>query len=306
MRKKVSIITVNYNQDAMTEAVMDSILKTVTYAPLEILVVDNGSRVNPVPKWEQKYPTIKFLRCDLNVGFAGGNNIAVKEATGEYLFLVNNDTEFTEGLIDKLAETLDTQPEVGMVCPKIRYHDQPELLQYVGFTKMNYFTARNKCIGHLEEDLGQYDNKSGVTAFPNGAAMMVRKKAMEKAGMMTEIYFLYYEELDWYENFIKAGYSAWVNLDAVIYHKESITVGRNSALKEYFMNRNRILYIRRNCSLPVQTVFWVYFISFVTPRNIATYVKDKQWSFIPVLFKAIFWNMTHKKNSPKLGYKFER
>jgi GT2 family glycosyltransferase len=303
---KVSIITVNYNQDAMTEAVMDSILKTVTYEPVEILVVDNGSRVNPVECWKIKYPTIKFFRCDVNVGFAGGNNIAVKEATGDYLFLVNNDTEFTVGMIDKLVDTLDKHPEAGMVCPKIRYFDQPELLQYVGFTKMNYFTARNRCIGHLEKDNGQYDDQSGETAYPNGAAMMVRRSAMAKAGLMTEIYFLYYEELDWAEHIKRAGYTIRVNLDAMIFHKESITVGRKSALKEYFMNRNRILFIRRNCPFHVRLVFWMYFIFFVTPRNLLNYIKEKQWAFIPVLFKAIFWNLTHSTDSPELGYHFQR
>lgn len=304
--KKVSIITVNYNQDNMTEAVMDSILKTVTYPSLEILVVDNGSKINPVPKWEIRYPTIKFYRTDKNIGFAGGNNIAVREATGDYLFLVNNDTDFTDGLIDKLAETLDTHPQVGIVCPKIRYFDQPELLQYVGFTKMNYFTARNSCIGHMEVDKGQYDHMSGETAFANGAAMMIRKEAMDKAGLMTEIFYIYYEELDWCEHFKRAGYSVWVNLQAVIYHKESITIGKKSAIKEYFMNRNRILYIRRNCPKPVQSVFWLYFIFFVAPRNTVNYVKARQWHFIPILFRAIYWNMTNEVNSPKLGYKIER
>ena len=303
---KVSIISVNYNQDVMTEAFINSVLGSAIHVPYEIIIVDNGSRSNPIPAWTVKYPSVRFYRCEINIGFAGGNNIAVKEAIGEYLFLVNNDTEFTDGLVDMLAETLDNHPETGVVSPKIRYYDQKELLQYVGFSDMNYFTARNKCLGHMEKDNGQYDSNSGVTSFANGAAMMVRRAAIDKAGMMTEIYFLYYEEMDWCEHIKKAGYNIRVNLSAVIFHKESITVGRNSALKEYFMNRNRVLYIRRNAPAGARLVFYVYFLLVVTPRNILGYIKKKQYNFIPVLFKAIYWNLTNGINSEKLGYLFQR
>src|SRR4029079_17862403 len=122
-----------------------SIFEVNTYPDLEIIVVDNASSPNPVPRWQQNYPGVKFIRSEKNLGFAGGNNLGIKEATGDYLFLANNDTEFTEGLIERLAGTLDTHPGAGMVSPKIRYFDQPDVLQYAGFTHMNYFTARNSC-----------------------------------------------------------------------------------------------------------------------------------------------------------------
>ena len=76
-------------------------------------------------EWKVKYPDIKFISSDINLGFAGGNNIGVKEATGEYLFFVNNDTEFTPGLVQTLAAVLDDHPEVGIVSPKIMYFDEP-------------------------------------------------------------------------------------------------------------------------------------------------------------------------------------
>ncbi len=298
----VSIITVNYNHSYLTEALLASIASKNTYSQLEIIVVDNASKENPVPAWITKYPTVKFIRSDVNLGFAGGNNLGIKEATGDYLFLINNDTEITTGLIETLVNTLDTHPEVGMVSPKIRYFDQPEMLQYAGFTPMNYYTCRNNCIGQYETDHGQYDTTTGPTGYIHGAAMMVRRTAMEKAGLMAENYFLYYEEMDWVERFKKAGYTIWLNMQALIYHKESVSVGGKSALKEYFMNRNRILFIRRNCGIGTRMIFWPYFISVVATRNILSYMLSKQWSFIPVLLRAIGWNIMHNKNSSDLGY----
>ena len=302
MTKSVSIITVNYNHSHVTDAMLDSVFSKNTYAPIDIIVVDNGSSINPIPAWKIKYPTVQFIRSEENLGFAGGNNLGIAAAKGDYLFFVNNDTEFTEGLVEGLVATLDAHPEVGIVSPKIHYYDQPGLLQYAGFTVMNYYTARNSCIGQFEQDKGQYDGNTGATGYIHGAAMMLRREAMDKAGLMPENYFLYYEEMDWCEKIKRAGYTIWVNMQTLIYHKESVSVGSKSPLKEYFMNRNRILFIRRNCGFSTRAIFWIYFLCVVTPRNMLSYIKEKRMNFIGVLLKAIWWNMTNNINSINLGY----
>src|SRR5688572_22898393 len=132
--KKVSIITVNFNQPAVTEEFLHSIKTTCKYENIEIVVVDNGSKENHVPQWIEMFSGIRFLRSAENLGFAGGNNMGIKEATGDYLFLVNNDTEFTPGLVESLVAILDSDPKIGMVSPKIRYHQDKNLIQYAGFT----------------------------------------------------------------------------------------------------------------------------------------------------------------------------
>jgi GT2 family glycosyltransferase len=306
MKKTVSVITVNFNQSFITEQLLSSIATTNAYLEVEIIVVDNGSKVNSVPGWEQKYPGVKFIRSELNLGFAGGNNLGIKEAKGEYLFFVNNDTEFTAGLIETLVNVLNENPNVGMVSPKIRYFDQPDTLQYAGFTPMNYYTCRNYCIGQLEPDKGQYDDKPGVTGYAHGAAMMLKRAAMDKAGLMAENFFLYYEEMDWCDRIDRAGYEIWFVPQALIYHKESVSVGKASGLKEYFMNRNRILFIRRNAPFIARIFFYVYFTLLVTPRNIINYKKNKQKGFTTLLLKAIWWNITEKKDSDNLGYPITR
>jgi len=299
----VSIITVNYNQSYITEQLLASVYATNRYAAVEIIVVDNASKDNPVPVWQVQYPDITFIRSETNLGFAGGNNLGVKAAKGDYLFFVNNDTEFTAGLVESLVAILDKNPVVGMVSPKIRYFDQPTVLQYAGFTNMNYYTMRNRCIGQFEEDKGQYDNNTGPTGYIHGAAMMVRRDAVIKAGLMAENFFLYYEEMDWNDHIKRAGYQIWLEPKALIYHKESVSVGRVSGLKEYFMNRNRLLFIRRNApSALTIMIFYIYFIGVVTPRNIINYLRKSQKGFSALLLRAIWWNLTHDKNSTDLGY----
>lgn len=112
--------------------------------------------------------------------------------------------------------------------------------------------------------------------------------------------------MDWCESFKRAGYIIEVNTKALIYHKESVSVGKNSLLKEFFMNRNRILFIRRNANSFQLLVFWVYFMLVVSPRNILAYIKDKQKGFAGALFKAIKWNITHPINSNNLGWPVKR
>ena len=298
----ISIITVNFNQPQVTEALLKSLLEVNTYQDIEIIVVDNGSKINSVPEWTDRYPGIIFIRSEENKGFAGGNNLGIEYAKGEYLFLINNDTEVTATLIKQLSDTLDSNQKIGMVSPKIHYFDKPGMLQYAGYTNMNYYLARNECIGQFEEDNNQYDSLTGQTGYAHGAAMMIRREAMNKAGLMPENYFLYYEELDWCERIRKAGYEIHTNLTALIYHKESISVGKRSALKEYFMNRNRILFIRKNAPGFSFLIFCTYFTIAVIPRNTIQYILNKEFSFIPVFFKAITWHFTNKTDSTNLGY----
>lgn len=300
---KVSVITVNFNQAAVTESLINSILQYYSPLDLDIIVVDNGSKDNHVGKWQEIYPQIKFIRSEENLGFAGGNNLGTKYAAGTYLFYVNNDTEFTAGLVEALCAVMDTRPGVGMVSPKIRFFHNKQLLQYAGFTEMNFMTCRNKCIGEFEEDHGQYDGSTGPTGYIHGAAMMVRRQALDEAGLMAENFFLYYEEIDWCERIRRAGFGIWFCAEGLIYHKESISVGKNSPLKEYFMNRNRILFMRRNAPMPARLIFFLHFTLLVAPRNIISYISKKRTELIKPLLQAMVWNLSHPVDSMDKGYK---
>lgn len=299
--KKVSIITVNYNQPEVTEALLLSIEKYNTYTNIEVIVVDNGSRINKIPVWQKQYPQYQFIRSEENLGFAGGNNLGINIATGDYFFLINNDTEITPLLIDTLVATLDANALIGVISPLIKYYDDKNIIQYAGFTEMNYFTARNNCVGKLEQDKGQYNGIIAPTGFAHGSAMMITKAAIDKAGLMAEHFFLYYEEIDWCARIKKAGFEIWINTNALIYHKESVSVGKQSALKEYFMNRNRILFMRRNASLFQLSIFYLFFFIIIVPKNILQYIVSRKPSFILQMFKAIKWNFTNNVNSHHLG-----
>ena len=124
MKPLISVISVNYNGYWLTCAMVESLRRHVT-APLEIIVVDNGSARDEAAMLRERYPGIKALRSERNLGFAGGNNLGFAAAAGDYLLLLNNDTEVEDDTLHYLCETLAGNPAIGAVCPKIRFFAPP-------------------------------------------------------------------------------------------------------------------------------------------------------------------------------------
>ena len=286
----VSIITINYNQYKITCDFLRSLSK-LTYRNFEVIVIDNASTDDTTAQIKNEFPFVRIYRTTKNLGFSGGNNLAMKLATGEYMFIVNNDTEIADAnLLEKLLEPFATDSTVGMVSPKIRYFDHPQVIQFAGYNKINSFTGRNSQVGDHEIDHGQYDT-SGYTHYANGAAMMVKREVLEKVGIFTDHFFLMYEELDWSAQTIKFGYTIYYQAQVYILHKESMSVGKKSALKVYYNNRNRIMFMRRNAGVLGCTFFLFYFVIFTIPKNVLSFLVKREFDHLRSFLNAIYWNI---------------
>ncbi|PWS33753.1 glycosyltransferase family 2 protein [Pedobacter paludis] len=299
----VSIITVNFNQHQVNIDFLKSVKSSNSKHPLEVVFVDNGSLVEHEMEYKQIYPELVYIRSDKNLGFAGGNNLGIHAAKGKYLLLLNNDTEITTNLIDVLVDEMEANPEIGLISPLILYYDEPNTIQYAGFSEMNYLTCRNEGIGNMQTNNGQYDQDSRETGYCHGAAMMCRKSDLENVGLMAEEFFLYYEELDWCEKFKKAEKKIWFTGKTKIYHKESMSVGKESKIKTYFMTRNRMLFIRRNTGFLNTICFSLYFIFLVCTRDVLAYLSKGRKDLVKWVYKGVLWNFAHSKNSKNLGFK---
>ena len=265
---QTSIITINYNGLADTCALIDSITFNDT---LEVIVVDNASREDEAGEIERRYPAVTVIRSDRNLGFAGGNNLGIKAARGQYIFLVNNDTVFKEDAhIEALIQRLNTSEKIGAVCPKIRFAWDSHPIQFAGFTPLSAITLRNRSIGYGEEDHGQHDT-AHPTPYAHGAAMMLKREVIDQVGLMPECYFLYYEELDWSMMLTRAGYDIWYEPACTIYHKESQATGQNSPLKTYYLTRNRLLLVKRNFHGLKKYLSYCYLMGPVALRDIIKY-----------------------------------
>ena len=241
---ELSVITITYNGLEDTLELLESLSVALSKIQSEIIVVDNGSRINEALEIENRYPQVITLRSELNLGFAGGNNLGIKQAKGKYLLFINNDTIVYDNLYS-LVERMENNKTLGALSPKIRFAFDDKRIQFAGYSKLSTITLRNKLIGYEEIDKGQYD-KFCKTSYVHGAAMIIPRSVIESVGEMPELYFLYYEELDWSVMISNAGYELAYDPTCTVYHKESRATGRGSALREYYLTRNRLIFALRN------------------------------------------------------------
>lgn len=254
---------------------------------MEVIVVDNSSKKDEVSIIAQRYPHVKTIRTDKNLGFAGGNNIGIKNAKGKYIFLINNDTVFKEFNVLSLIDRIEFSSDIGMICPKICFAWGTNPIQYAGYTRLSKVTVRNQALGFGEEDLGQYDT-AHPTPYAHGAAMLIKREAIEKVGLMPEDYFLYYEEIDWSMMFVKAGYEIWYDPTCTIYHKESQSTGQESPLRTYYITRNRLLLVKRNWHGIYKYLAYCYLTCIVAPRDLLKYAAKGKVNHLKAVFNGIY------------------
>ena len=287
----VSIVTINYEHPEVTCALLKS-LRQITYPNIEVIVVDNASVKDDPAIIHQSYPEIVFIQSKENLGFAGGNNLGIRQAKGEYILLLNNDTEVDPGFIEPLLRKLKSDPKIGAVSPKIRFYHTPDTIQYAGYNPYTLVTLRQYLIGLGEVDSGQY-NTSCETFSIHGAAMMIPISVVKEVGLMAELYFLYYEEHDWAERIKRAGYRIFYVPESLVLHKESISTGKQSPLKTYYITRNRFLFARRNIKGMGKFITLAY-LSFVAfPKGVFTHMFNGRSDLAKATWRAYFWNFVH-------------
>jgi GT2 family glycosyltransferase len=285
----VSIITVNYDHPEVTCEMLNS-LRQVSYPFLEIIVIDNDSPHDDPKIISEQHPEVTLIRSDKNLGFAGGNNLGIRIAKGKYVLLLNNDIEVDPGFLEPLVAKFEADPGLGAASPKIKYYHSPGTLQFTGYSPINPYTIRNKGYGHGVEDKGQFDTDS-LTNFVHGAAMMVPMDVISRVGLMAECYFLYYEELDWGTRIKNAGYSLCYVHNSVVFHKESISIGKMSPLKVYYMNRSRLIYLRRNITGLTFVIAILYQLFISGPVHTLKYILKRENGNLKAYRNAILWHL---------------
>jgi GT2 family glycosyltransferase len=285
----VSVIALNYNRTVTTRDLLIS-LRKITYNPIEIIIVDNASMDKSYLQLKDEFPEITLISSPKNLGFAGGNNLGIKAAKGEYILLINNDAEVTPRFLEPLVSVFQKNPKAGMASPKIVYFQRGSHVQYAGSPGINPWTGRGRKHGHLKTDNGQFDYVQ-KTELVHGACMMIPRKVIDVVGMLDESYFIYYEEHDWAMRAKSKGYKMFYVGTSTIYHKESITMGKDSPFKTYYMTRNRLLFLRRNIPYPAFIISAIIYWFFAIPKKIITYLAQRNFKNLNALFRGIFWHL---------------
>jgi len=285
----VSIVTVNFNGSEDTCELIES-LRLISYPNFEIIVVDNHSENDNPRIIKERFPSVVLYESNINMGFAGGNNLGIMRARGEYILLLNNDTIVDKGFLEPLVAKMQQDPSIGCVSSKLRFYYDRSVIQFAGYTPIDHRTMRSFAIGYREKDKGQHDADT-ITPYAHGAAMMVSMKVIREIGIMSYIFFLYYEEADWSYRIKKAGYTIWYVHNSLVYHKESVSVGKLSASKVYYQNRNRIVFMRRNVEGKDFYIGILYQLAVAIPKNALKYLVKGRTTYFYAYLRAIGWHL---------------
>lgn len=291
---KVVIIILNWNGKENTINCLES-LKLTTYSNYEIIVVDNGSTDGSARYFNNHYSEIGLIENGENLGFAEGNNVAIREVLKreeiKYIALLNNDTIVKPDWLEKLVNALESDEKIGSCQPKILSLINPDTIDAVGIYIDRYGGAAQE--GHNEKDLGQYDRITEVFGVCAGAALY-RANMLNQIGLFDKDFFAYYEDVDLA---IRARLFGWKSVcvpQAVIYHIHSATLGNDSPFKKYLLERNSYYYVIKNLPRKVIILFLVSKVRF-TFFTLIDLTRNRKFKLIESLVKG---NLHALRNLP--------
>jgi N-acetylglucosaminyl-diphospho-decaprenol L-rhamnosyltransferase len=248
----LSIVLVNWNTRDLLRACLRSIYATLDAISFEIIVVDNASDDASADMIRSEFPEVQVIRNEANLGFAVGNNIGLRRASGDFVMLLNPDTDLCPGSVARMLDFIKSRPDVGMVGPKLIGADGA--LQING-QRFPTFLREVMCLTRLFRVFRRYhdsrlawcredlDLNAEVDTLA-GACMLVPKAVVDAVGLLDETFFLYYEDVDWCYRIKKAGWKIWYVGEAVIVHACA-----QSAHRYGIHNANKALY-------RAQYVYW--------------------------------------------------
>ena len=238
-----AVVILNWNGIAHLRTFLPSVLKN-TPPEVRIVLADNGSTDASVCFVEQYYPDVEIVRLDKNYGFAEGYNRALREVDADYYILLNSDIEVTPKWTDPLIATLDENPSVAAVAPKLlAYHDRTRF-EYAGAAGgfidfLGYPFCRGRILSTTEQDCGQYDSPREVF-WASGAAFCCRAELFHRLGGFDGDFFAHMEEIDLCWRMQLAGYKVMCEPRSVVYHLGGGTLPNESPRKLYLNYRNNL------------------------------------------------------------------
>ena len=293
MNPLVSVVIVNYDRAELLRDCLRSLIRQ-SYGYLEILVIDNGSSDDSLEVVRTfSDDRIRLLPLDDNLGFAGGNNVAIQEARGEVVALINNDAVAEEQWIEELLKVIKVSaPSVGMWASKVLFFGT-DVIDKAGH--LMYPDGQNRGRGTGEKDRGQYEHVE-ETLFPDGCAAVYRKRMMDEVGGFDESFFAYGDDADLGIRGCWMGWRCLYVPRAVVYHHHSSTSGPYSMQKIYWIERNRLWLAVKNFPWPLLIISplftvnrWLWnFLAAVLRQGAAGRFREKAslWDLVRTIIRA--------------------
>ena len=245
--KKVTIVIPNYNGQKYLRDCLESLYQ-LDFPPqdYEIIVVDNASADDSCAFIRSTYPQVILIQAQTNLGFARGCNLGIKNASGEYIILLNNDTVVDGNWLKELVAVADSDKDIAIASSKLLFKHDPSTVQ----NAMSYITTRGDGgdVGAGQPDEGQYDSTRAAMAAC-GASMLIKRTLIDDIGALDEDLFAYYEDVDLCYRARLYGKKIVFAPRSVVYHIHSATSGEWSPLFTFLVFRNKLLLHTKNSPL---------------------------------------------------------
>lgn len=245
----VAIALLNYNGRKHLETYLPSVLN-VTYPNHSIWVIDNASTDDSVAFLQQHFPQVKLVVNPMNGGFAQGYNMGLQHIDAPYILLLNTDVAVTPGFLHPLTDSMERQPNMAFIQPRICADKNPQYFEYAGaggglMDMLGYPFCRGRLFESVEKDDGQYNDEQ-LLFWASGAAMLVRKKVFDDLGGFYPFFFMHNEEIDLCWRALNNGWTVGYNGNAVVYHLGGGSLAKESPRKTWFNFRNNLIMLTRN------------------------------------------------------------
>jgi len=302
----VSIVILNYNGGKDVIDCLES-AKNIDYFKrgfYEIIVVDNGSTDDSVENIRKKFPEIRVIQNEKNLGFAEGNNVGIRESNCDYVMLLNDDTVVGESILKDLVGVMENNENIGIAGPMILYYNDPDRIWCAG-GKLNLFGYSSHIGKGLKKDLQQpfkkaltkllrkvlsksasRESASQPVDYISGCAMLIKRGVIDKIGLLDAEYFLYFEDMDFCFRAKRAGYECVYIPSPSVWHKTTESWITNPVQAYYYM-RNAIVFAKKNLNGFRRFIFIAsqFFIMF--PHHSFRLIVKRDFGMIKYLLKGL-------------------
>ena len=268
----VIAVILNTNRREDTLEVLQS-LEDSDYQNQRVIVLDNASTDGSVGAIHDRFPNVQVISLSSNTGYAGNNNVGIREAlsqNADWILVLNEDTTLKSDCLRKMIEVGETNPRYGILGPLVYHHSDPTTIQSAGGWLGEDW--RGWHLGQDEQDCNQY-SEPHLVDWVSGCAIMLRRGMIDEIGMLDERFFYYYEETEWC---LRARKHGWLILNipaAKMWHKGVQPNYQPSPNVTYYATRNHFLMLAKH-KAPLRTWFLAWL---ETGKILATWTMRSRW-----------------------------
>jgi len=249
---ELSIVILSWNTCDLLEKCLNALYKFSGGVEFETLVIDNGSSDDSQQMVSRKFPQVRLVENEENLGFARGNNMGISLSGSPFILLLNSDAFLTAGALESLIGLMKQHKKVGIVGAQLLNPDGSFQASHTHFPglwqEFLILTGLGRLIfGRFYPSRGpEMEKGSQIVDYVEGACLLVRREATEQAGKLSEDFFMYAEEVNWCFAMKRAGWEVWYQPEARVIHYGGASSRNRRTAREGDLYRSRVIFFKKN------------------------------------------------------------